>query len=310
LSTVFLGYDPAILLLGIFGLWGALVNRIARPMVLFACAWGVFFLTNVNDHVRYLLPLAAGLTWASGFAAERLNKSKVGRVVLISMAGLALIQALRLDFVLRQTDTRHGFERALLELPPGSDVAVDIGGPVLPLDGVSLRRIEGLRDLYTRERNRLERLDAGLVEGPSVRALPLQNLVELDPRHHSSQLTASLQERYGADLNAALKALGITHLLLVDTTPADPRTPHLLDSLAPDAVSGIHPLQSQVDGRLPKLDPIQIPSEALMQVQPGAHGTLPASARLPLVMEFPLRDLWSVNRPGPVLTLYDLRSVQ
>ncbi|MBL4771716.1 MAG: glycosyltransferase family 39 protein [Planctomycetes bacterium] len=117
LSTVFLGYDPAVILLGLLGLLMSLANRAARPMVLFAVIWGAFFLTNVNDHVRYLLPLAAGLTWCSGFAAEQLAKFKLGRILLCTLAGLVLVQAARLDFVLGQTDTRHEIEQALLELP-------------------------------------------------------------------------------------------------------------------------------------------------------------------------------------------------
>ncbi|MBL4770298.1 MAG: hypothetical protein JKY61_03965, partial [Planctomycetes bacterium] len=64
------------------------------------------------------------------------------------------------------------------------------------------------------------------------------------------------------------------------------------------------------DGVLPKLDPLRLPASPMLQVHPGRGDFPPASARLPLVMDFPLRDLWAVERPGPVLTLYDLRTRQ
>ncbi len=306
LSTVFLGYDPAIILLGLFGLLTSLGNKAARPMVLFALIWGAFFLTNVNDHVRYLLPLAAGLTWCCGFAAERLDRSKAGRIVLATVAGLVLVQALRLDFVLRQTDTRHEIETAMLELPEGSDVAIGIGGPLLPLDQSSLQRISRFRGLYTRESNRLQRLEAGLVTGPTATALPLQNIVELDLRHHSSALIKAVADKHGADLNGALEELGITHVLLVDTSPADPRTPLLLDPTPSDPATGVH----KGDGPLPKLAPLDIPADPILQVHPGRNASIPPSARLPMVMDFPLRDLWTVERPGPLLRLYDLRTAR
>ncbi|MFT5059187.1 MAG: hypothetical protein ACI89E_001969, partial [Planctomycetota bacterium] len=302
--------DPAIILLGCLGFLMALANKAARPMVLFATIWGAFFLTNVNDHVRYLLPLAAGLAWCSGFAAEQLHKFKAGRILLLSLAALVLVQAARLDFVLRQDDTRHVIESALLDLPEGSDLAVGFGGPLLPLDAESLQRIEGLRELYSRERNRLERLQAGLMETPTLRALPLFNLVELDLRHHSSQLTAKVAKKHGADLNAALEDLGITHILLVDITPGNPRTPLILDTLAPNKATGMHIDSEGGSGSLPKLDPLQLPSEPILQVHAGRGASAPDSSRLPLVMDFPLRDLWTVERPGPALTLYDLRSGQ
>lgn len=310
LSTVFLGYDPAIILLGLLGLCAAFANRAARPMVLFAMVWGAFFLTNVNDHVRYLLPLAAGLTWCAGFAAERLSQKKAGRILLFSLAGLVLVQALRLDFVLRQTDTRHSIAESILQLPPGSDVAVGIGGPLLPLDAASLERIAGLRSLYTREANRLERLNAGLITGPTVRALPLQNVVELDLRHHSSQLTESLAKKHGTDLQGALRDLGISHVLLVDITPGDPRTPLITDAGIPDPPTGMHVDVDLVDGSLPKLEPLDLPEMPLVSIHPGGGQVAPGSTRLPLVMGFPLRDLWAVDRPGPTLALYDLRSGQ
>ncbi|MCA9000451.1 MAG: glycosyltransferase family 39 protein [Planctomycetes bacterium] len=306
LGSVFLGYDPAIILLGGMGLWMGLQSRIARPMVVFAVVWGAFFLTNVNDHVRYLLPLALGLTWCAGFSAERLQGSKVGRGLLIGLAGLALVQALRLDFVLRQPDTRHGIEQALMDLPVGSDVAIGVNGPVLPLDRSSLRRIADLRDLYGREQQRLERFDAGLVEGPCVRALPLQDVVELDLRHHSSCLTPKLAERFGNDLTGALRSLGSTHFLKVDAQPGNPRSPLVLDALPADEPSEIHTLQVGPDGRLPKLEPLRLAGDPIFQVLPGSSESAAPSARLPLVMDFPLRDLWRVSRPGPALSLYAL----
>ena len=107
LSRMFVGYDPALVLLALLGLWSALKQRAARPTVIFALVWGAFFLTNVNDHVRYLLPFAAGLTWAAGFACERLWKHRLGQVALLGLLGLSLTQVARFHYVMNQTDTRQ-----------------------------------------------------------------------------------------------------------------------------------------------------------------------------------------------------------
>src|SRR5690606_18351981 len=58
LAPAFLAHDPLLAVLGVAGLWAALVHRGARPVVLFLLAWTVFFGFHENDKVRYLLPTA------------------------------------------------------------------------------------------------------------------------------------------------------------------------------------------------------------------------------------------------------------
>ncbi len=301
LSKILVGYDPGLVLVGVVGLWAALRSRASRPTVLFALIWGAYFLTNVNDRARYLLPFAGGLCWAAGFAAERLWKHRLGQGALLAALTLAMVQVARLHYVLQQTDTRGLLEARLQPDRERLSLAMDIGGPNLPLDVTSLQRIGTLRDLYAREQHRLYQLLAQEAKQPGFRVLPFEALLALDRRHYGSWLWPKAQEKYGNDLPAILDQEGITHVVLADTTPHDTRTPIWLDPLPPLPREG--PNLSAQAGPIPKLAPLPL-QDPLLEIHPGRHGTLPEHARLPWVMEFPLRDLWQVERPGPVLRLY------
>ncbi|HPF14366.1 MAG TPA: glycosyltransferase family 39 protein, partial [Planctomycetota bacterium] len=208
LARTLVGYDPAIVVLGLAGLVLALRNRPARPVVVFALLWGAYWMTNVNDHVRYLLPLAAGLTWAVGFACEWGWKRPWARAIVVGLGLLTCVQAARFALVMNRTDTRGLIQEQLLAMPGPMDIAVDLGGPDLPLDAASLERLAGLRGLYAREAHRRELLEAGVVLRPSFAALPLEAVVQLDRRHHGSWLTDSARARYGEDLKTVLAHAG------------------------------------------------------------------------------------------------------
>jgi len=285
LGRALVGYEPALLLLGLAGLWPALARRATRPVIVWTLAWAAFFMTNVSDHVRYLLPVAVFLSLAAGCAAEPLLRRRWGMPALALLLALASVQALRLVALLDRTDTRADAEALVHALPPGSRLGVDRYGPAVDLSLESLELLAELRraqqeGLTLRERYRESLLREGELpsEQQGVDAVFLADLFEFDERAGTVTVRAGLRER-GADPRALLAALGVTHLLLVDRRPgAGPR--NLLGSL--------------VEGR----DPIHV-------VDP-ARGGGTREAFLPTEMDFPLTGLWSVSRPGPYLALYEL----
>lgn len=293
LSRAFFGYDPVLVVLGLMGLVPALRTRAALPATGFALLWAAFFLTNPNDHVRYLLPLSVLLTIPAGFAAERLWRTAAGRWGLVALLAFPLVQALRLDWVLAREDTRALAWRALGELPPEASVAVDHYGPVLFLDAASLARLAGWRDLYGREEHRRLLLEAGRTprEGAGIDALPLEDLIGYDARKNESDW--KVEGLGGRDTTATLRALGATHVLLVDRNPTDPLPSMLVDERPAE------------EGRT-KLAPLRLDGDPLWRISPAGDGPLPEEARLPTELDFPLTSLWQVERPGPVLELYRL----
>jgi hypothetical protein len=196
-----------------------------------------------------------------------------------------LVEVLRLDVLLRREDTRAECEARLEALPEGALVAIAPYGPELELDRVSLYRLQLLRNslrepLRAREQHRLERFERGeLRPDAGANAVRAEELFEIDERRGTVALRAGL-EPLGRDPQSVLAALHATHYLRV-TRRMQEGEPALLDRL----VAGRAPLWV--------LDPAS-----------GPAGT--REAFLPTEMDFPLRGLWSVQRPGPRLELYTL----
>jgi hypothetical protein len=305
LSKALVGYDGAIVVLAALGLWGALAQRGTRPVTLFALAWLAFFLTNQNDHVRYLLPAAVLLVWPAGVAAELLLARRWGVLVLAPLLVFPLVQALRLAWVLDRPDTREQAAALLSgDLPESARVAIDRYGPNLPLDRASLERLAGWRELGSRERHRLAYLEAGLeppgpgsMAGRGVDAIPIGDLFRFWDRRRTYALAptpAESPELAGTadDAGAVLRALGVTHVLLVDRRPGDGVPPALVD--AAPALDGFE-----------KPRPLSV-GDPILVVDPAGGGATPREALLPTDMDFPLTGLWQVERPGPRLVLAPL----
>lgn len=311
LARTFIGYDPVLLGLGLLGLIGALRQRALLPPTLFALLWAALFMTNVNDHVRYLLPLAVLLTLPAGFAAERAFAARPLGLVAVFVLVFPAVQALRLGVVLREEDTRSIAAARLAELPPDARVGIDVYGPIVPRSRAALETTATLRGLYAREAFRLARLtenpnDAGAGPGPGLDVIRLEDVFEYDSRHGGSRIRASAAE-LGDTAAEAVAALGLTHLLLVDRTPDDGRPPALvdptpaipndLDATNPNPVPKLAPL-TNLGAPLWTLHPAS--SEPLA---PGAEPRRTTDAHLPTELSFPLLDLWRVERPGPKLEL-------
>ncbi len=305
LSKALFGYDPVLVLLGLAGLLGlgGLWRRPGcRAPAVFALFWAGFFMTNQNDHVRYLTPLCVLLPFAAAAAGERLfSAGTVARTALVALLALPLVQALRLGFVLGQTDTRHVAEARLDELPAGAVVGIDRYGPLPSLSATSLERLAELRPLARREAHRLALLQAGEQTG-GLDAVPLEDLFQFDDRHRGSELSPALLEARPelGDATSAqvLAALGVTHLLLVDRAPGDGVPSLLIDG----GTSKPFELGPRAGEPAPKLLPV-VPRQTLWRIEPGEGA---AEARLPTELDFALTSIWQVSRPGPQLTLVEL----
>lgn len=302
LSWALLGYDPVLLVLALLGLIPALLRRALLPGLLFGLGWAAFFMTNTNDHVRYLLPLVVLFAPAAGWAAEFALRKGLPKPALWLLLAVPLVQAVRLDWVLMQADTRTLATEALVSHPPAGAVAIDIGGPEVPLNQTALERLAALRTLGGREQHRLDfyAADAGELLPPGIDALPLNALIALEIRRWSSAwkplegLTVDADgNELGPQPRALLAELGVAQVLLVDRTPGDDRGPLLAD---PGPAAEGWP-------KLPALPVAAVP-EAVFD--PRRSTDRSAKTPLPVEMNFALTELWAVERPGPRLALHAL----
>lgn len=300
LSQALFGYDPLIAVAGLLGLFLAFKRRALWPALLFLLGWAAIFFTNQNDHVRYILPVTALLVLPAALALEQLwKRGPLGRGLLVLLLALPVVQAARFVHVLSQPDTRALAETLLLDLPAGSRVAIDRYGPLPDLDQASLKRIAALRPLGSRERHRLDMLEAGLKSG-GLSALPLEDLYRFDERHRGVEL-ANAAAGLDPDPNRLLRNEGITHVLLVDRDPLDGRPPILIDP-APAETLSIGPNAGQP---APKLPPLHLSATAPLWVLDAGGSDSCSEARLPTELDFPLISLWQLERPGPRLELWE-----
>lgn len=288
LSGVAFGYDPVLVVLGLGGVVLALRDRKLRAVVAFALAWAAYFLVNPSDHVRYLLPALVLLALPAGLLVERWLAQPYGRLAAPLLLAFPLIQALRFDQVLVEPDTRAIAEDRLAQLAPGQRVAIERYGPYVELSTTGVRVLERVRatckqPLRPREEHRKRELDTGRASGgvDAIRAEDLFEFDERDGRASGPTVVACLAGELGQDPLAALRTLGVTHVLLVDRRTSDGVASALLE-----------PGSS---------------ARSAWTVDPRASADRPASeAFLPTEMDFPLTGLWTVARPGPVLELVEL----
>lgn len=306
----FFGYDPIVLLFGALGLMPALRRRALLPAMVFVLGWGAFFMTNLNEHIRYLVPMVMLMTLPAGLVLGRLARHPVGAVVTGLALALPLVQAVRLGWVLRQPDTRAIAASQLASLPADARVAIDMYGPVVPQTLDALERTAELRilrgeTLYGREEHRRAMLQADAPQAPGLDVIRLEDVFEYDLRSRETWIRESLVESLGATAEEVLESLDVTHVLLVDRTPDDDVPPPLVDPAEPTS-------EARDDGPPRKLSPLELPDGNVWTIHPSWSEPTSSvdgeavDAHLPTAMAFPLRDLWAVRRPGPKLQLFEL----
>ena len=287
LARSIVGYDPAVVVLGLGGCSLAFARRELRPALIFTACWAAFFMTNRSDHVRYLLPVITVLAWPAGFLAEAMLARGWSRILLAVLLALPFVQATRLACVLPREDTRAEAERRLAELAPGTLVAIDRYGPQVDLSRESLELLVRLRTslretLRERENRRRLRLDAPDTAPPDrgVDAVSVEELFDADPETGGLRARKGL-ETLGDAPKKILDAVGATHFLLVERHPSE----------AEDS-----PFRA-----------LARRGKSVWVIDPARGFGPPEEAYLPTEMEFPLTALWRVDRPGPYLELRDLR---
>lgn len=291
MAKAFFGYDPVLVLLGSAGFFSLRGKRAIWPAAIFCVFWGLFFMTQFNDHVRYILPLTVLLSIPAGLAAERMLATAQRPAwiapLLIGLLTIPLVQALRFDYLLTQPDTRAEAERLVAEeLPDGALLALDRYAPPIEPNIDSLERTAVLRaseggTLYGREQHRLEQLRAETAVDPGIDRIAVEDYLSSNERDDQIEIREDLRSLYGNDPKQLLAELDVTHLLFVNRIGAF-GTGHLV----PEWIAGRAPI---------------------FVVNPCGENAKVNEARLPMEMEFAFTAIWQMERPGPWIALYDLR---
>ncbi len=283
------GYEPALLLLGLGGL--ILLARstsearrqawwlVAIPTFGFAAA----FLLYEGSHVRYLMPTTAGLALGAACAASALwARGGAARVLSALLVALPIVQALRFDWLIAQTDTRVEAAAAIVELTTSDDVlAVDHHGsyyaPPLRPSGASLAPLESAVDLNGRERRWLAWHRADVADPDDARAIvPITRFYVFDS-YYPTDYKLGTRERTFATV---LDDWGANVYVQIDRLPDDAR-------------------------RQPVTDEMARRGELVYELSPTPTSP-PHEAALPTDMSFALTQLWTYTRPGPWIRVWRL----
>lgn len=303
MTSTFCGYDLVLAVLAPLGLWRALRLRDFRPALWFSIVWALFYWTNPTFFIRYALPMTALFAIPIGALLEDLWKEKRTRIAVHFALVFPLLMACRFVYVLSQEDTRALAEAKLAELPEGALVGIGRHGPAPPLDERSLRLLARIRatplqldetgtrfsepgGLRSRESHRLAHYEANAAEliAPGLPVLPLEEILAFEQGESGVHLRPFKDDAFGESPLEAMARLGLTHMVFVDFSPGVLE----VGELSPEVL-------------LPGAEPLWV-------IDPSRGETPTREARLPLEMRFPLTSLWSVDRPGPKLSLYALPS--
>jgi hypothetical protein len=218
LVLAFLGYDPVLALLGIAGAVRLWRTPAARPLLVFtALARGV--LPDQPERSRALPAAGRGAARLAGRRGGGEPRARTGGHARARRAagGPARAGAAHRTGSCGARTPRAEAEERLAELPAGSVVAIDHYGPAVDLSQRALERLSTLRELRTRERQRLEFLQQGAL--PPDMLGHRRRLRRGPVRGRSSTggygVRPDLRAR-GATRRSSSRSSGWTHLLLVD----------------------------------------------------------------------------------------------
>lgn len=306
-----LGYDPSLLLLGAAGLlllcWQSDRRRRLAWVLLLAgppLAISLLFTLYDGTHVRYLMPATPFLALGAGVAAARLERAGgVGRVLALALVALPLVQAARLDWLLMRADTRSVAAAALPRvLDSGRRVALDgmgsrYGPPLLPRAELLAEVASAGVWLGRMESEALAFADQGLPQHPDARQLlPIQRFWRFDSYYASDFLYDGLSV-------AQHREAGTTHA--ADGRPIEEvRLEAFLDAWRVDAFVQVDRVPD-ARRRAPLTDLLSRRGRLVWELSPTGSSP-PLAAELPTDMGFPLTELWTYERPGPWIRLWDL----
>ena len=274
-----LAYEPAITLLGIVG--AVLAARrfpLTTPVVLVypLFHYCMFATTAPSLEQRYMLPAVALWALPAGLAGVEIGtrilggRGNFGRLSLAAaiFAVLVSIPSLRYDSVLCQADTRTlAKEWIERNIPAGSDVAVESYPPPLTPDLETLRAQQQEAPRSLGARDQWM-LENGIPEGEVAYRLTRLNLVDTSPTvDRLSPYLATHQHRYFVVSDFRWKSDHQGHLALKAYLERNGR---LLHAVRPSRDEGY------------------VPSDLLNN------------------MEDPLLELCRVERPGPVIEIYEV----
>ncbi len=276
-----LAYEPAVTLLGIAGAFLA-IRRFptTAPLVLLYPLFHylMFATTAPSLEQRYMLPAVAVLALPAGLAGAEMGKRILGngsglRLSLLVTVGvlfalLVSLPSLRYDWLLAQPDTRTlAKEWIESQLPAGADVAVESYPPPINADMDTLKA--HLREAPNSLGARDQwLLEKGLPPGEMAYRLARLNLVDTSPKvDRLSPYLAANPHRYYVVSDFRWKSEHQSHLALKAYLARQGR---LIADFRPSTEEGY------------------VPSDMLNN------------------MEDPLVELWKVERPGPVIEIYEV----
>lgn len=288
------GYDPVLSLLGLAGLaygifFCPLFKGFRLSLSLFSAFMLAVFLLYNGSHIRYLLPVVPLLALGAAAGAGRLSQVLRVREIWI-LAPLILfsgIQTARMDLLLCRIDTRD-LAKAWIEreIPKGARIAAEGYSPKLLPDQASLLYLKEEAGIPLERKERM--ILAGAWEtqdAPAYHLIPLNRFYFFQSYwpHQWHRFDATGEER---PIEEFLDDAAAEYLILSDRWPRKKR------SLSKE--------------RSPMLDFVEERTELVQAFSPSRDGK-PAEALLPMDMDFPLTALWCLDRPGPLIRLFEIK---
>jgi hypothetical protein len=236
------------------------------------------FLLYDGTHVRYLLPAVPALALGAAAFLRRIARGP-GLVVAIVLTMVPVVQAVRLDWVLGQTDTRTLAAERIVALTERGDVLAVDGfgsyyGPPLLATAASLERLPDEIPLNRSEERVV--VTGGPGPGQARDVVPVARFYRFDSYYPSDYLLGSTP----LEVDAFMASRAVSVYVQVDRKPDEVRRQPVTDMTA-------------TRGRL------------LWEVTPTGSSP-PLRAELPTDMGRAFLDVWRYRRPGPWVRVWAL----